>query len=56
MKKIKKFVVFFTALSGILVISFGLIVAQDQTQQDKEMKYWTVRIPPRPKLFSPQLL
>jgi hypothetical protein len=42
MKNIKKFIVFFTALSGILVISFSIIVAQDQPQQDKEMKYWTV--------------
>jgi hypothetical protein len=40
--KTKNAVAFLIVLSGLLALSLGLIMAQDQSREDKESKYWTV--------------
>ena len=42
MSKTKNAVAFLTVLLGLLALSLGLILAQDQSREDKESKYWTV--------------
>ncbi|UCE42747.1 MAG: peptidase [Candidatus Aminicenantes bacterium] len=42
MSKTKNVLAFFIVLSGFLALCSGLILAQGQTQEEKESKYWTV--------------
>jgi hypothetical protein len=41
-RKTKNVVTFLIVLSGLLALCLGLMMAQDQSRQDKDSKYWTV--------------